>query len=86
MDYQTFRPLTTSDKQISKRCQIEISSQIITFFLQKFKTRKPPNTNSQNQSQSQTQNVPQQASQSVFFNDQPRATLDCSENCPFSIK
>ena len=38
--------------------------------------------NLQNQSQSQNQNVAQQASQSqsVFFNDQPRATLDRSKN------
>ena len=33
--------------------------------------------------QSQNQNVQQQASQSVFFNDQPRATLDRSENYSF---
>ena len=39
--------------------------------------------NSQNQSQSQHQKVPQQASQSVFFNDKPRATLDHSENYQF---
>ena len=34
--------------------------------------------NSQNQSQTQNdiQNVPQQASHTVFFNDQPRATLE----------
>ena len=42
--------------------------------------------NSQNQSQSQHQNVPQQASQSVFFNDKPQATLDHSENYQFFQK
>ena len=35
---------------------------------------------SQNQSQSENQKVPQQTSQPV--NDQPRATLDRSENYP----
>ena len=40
---------------------------------------------SQNQSQAQNynQNVPQQASHTVFFNDQPRATMDHSENYTF---
>ena len=39
---------------------------------------------SQNQSQTQkyNQNVPQQASHTVFFNDQPRDTLGRSENYP----
>ena len=41
--------------------------------------------NGQNQSQTQNyiQNVPQQASHTVFFNDQPRATLDCGKNYQF---
>ena len=49
------------------------------FFLTKPKTTKPPIMNSQNQLQSQNQNVPQHTSQSVFFNNQPRATVDHSE-------
>ena len=44
---------------------------------------KTPNTNSQNQSQSKNQIILKQASRSVFFNDQPRASLDRSENYPF---
>ena len=41
--------------------------------------------NSQNQSQAQNynRNVPQQASHTVIFNDQPRATVDHSGNYPF---
>ena len=41
--------------------------------------------NSQNQSQTRNynQNVLQQASHTVFFNDQPRATMDRIENYPF---
>ena len=39
--------------------------------------------NTQNHSKSQNQNVPQQTSQSVIFNDQPQATLDYSKNYPF---
>ena len=40
---------------------------------------------SQNQSQAQkfNQNVPQQASDTVFFNDESRSTMDRSENYPF---
>ena len=40
--------------------------------------------NSQNQSQAQNynQNVPEQASHTLFFNDQPRVTMDRSENYP----
>ena len=40
---------------------------------------------SQNISQAQNynQNVPQQASHSVFFNYKPQATVDCSENYSF---
>ena len=67
------------DKQINKRHQIEKTSQII----KNSKKNKTPNMNSQNQSQSQYQNVPHQCSQTVFYNDQPRATLDLSENYPF---
>ena len=41
--------------------------------------------NSENQSQAQKHNqkVQQQASHSVLFNNQPRATLDRRENYPF---
>ena len=75
MDYQKFRPVTTS-RQINKRKTSKrnnFSAPNYNFF-QKSKTTKPPITNNQNQSQSQNQNVPQQAPQSVFFNDQRSAT------------
>ena len=52
-------------------------------FFAKFQTTKSPNMSSQNQTQSQNQNIPQQTSQSVTFNDQPEATLDRCENYPF---
>ena len=79
MDYQTFRPVTTA-RQTNKQKTSNgknFSDRIYIFFA-KSKTTKPPHMNSHNQSESQNQNVPQQASQSEFFNDQPRATLDRS--------
>ena len=75
MDYQTIRPVTTL-RQTNKQKTLNrnnFSAPNYNFF-QKSKTRKPPITNNQNQSQSQNQNVPQQAPQSVFFNDQRSAT------------
>ena len=86
MDYQTFRPVTTSrqtNKQ--KRSNRNNFSDHNYNFFQKSKTPKSP-SNSQNQPQTQNQSVPQQASQAVFFNDYPRATLDHNENNPFSHK
>ena len=41
------------------------------------------NSQIQSQSQNYNQNVPQQASRTVFFNDQPLATLGRSKNYPF---
>ena len=84
MDYQTFRPITTSRKTNKQKTSNKnnLSDHNYNFF-QKSEATKPLNTNSQIQSQSQNQNVRQQASQSLFFNHQPRATLVCSENYPF---
>ena len=86
MDYDTFKPVTTS-KQTKKRKtsnRYNFSDHNYNFFLIS-KTTKPPYMNSQNQSQTQNynQNVPQQASHIVFFDDQPRANMDRSENYPF---
>ena len=41
------------------------------------------NSRSQSQAHNYNQNVPQQASHTVVFNNQPRATLDRSEYYPF---
>ena len=85
MDYQTFRPVTMS-RQTNKQKTINrnnFSDHNYIYFFQKSKTTKPPNTNNQNQLKPQNRNVPQQVSQPVFFNDQPRATLDRSEDYPF---
>ena len=83
MDNQKFRPVTIT-RQTNKRKtsnRKNFSDHNYNFF-QKSKSTKSPN-NSQNQPQLQNQNVTQQAFQSIFFNDQPPATLDCSKNYPF---
>ena len=86
MDYQTFKPVTTST-QANKQKTFNINnfSYHNYNFFAKLKTSKPYYMNSQNQSQTQNynRNVPQQASHTVFINDQTRATLDRSENYPF---
>ena len=41
------------------------------------------NIQSQPQAHNHNQNVPQQTSNTVFFNNQPRATTNCSKNYPF---
>ena len=75
-DYQTFRPVTTSRQTNKQKTSNRNNFSDYNYdFFKKSKTTKPPNMNSQNQPQSQNQNIPQQASQSVFFNDQP-LTLD----------
>ena len=86
MDYQSFKPVTTA-KQTNKQktSKRNIFSDLNYNFFAKSKTIKPPYLNSQNQSQAQNynQNVPQHASHTVFFNDQARATMECSKNHPF---
>ena len=84
MEIQTFRLVTTSRQTNKQETSNRITSLIITiFFFAKVENNKTLNTNSHSQSQSQSQNVRQQASQSAFFNDQPRAAPDRSENYPF---
>ena len=88
LDYQTFIPVTTS-RQINKQKtsnRNNFSDQNYNFFA-KSKTTKSPCMNSQKQSQTKNynQNVPQQASHTVFFKDQPPAKLGRSENDPFFL-
>ena len=85
LDSQTFKPVRTSrqtnKQKTSKRNNF--SDHNYNFFA-KSKITKPPYMNSQNQSQAHNykQNVPQQATHTLFFNDQPRVRVDRSENYP----
>ena len=86
MDYQTFRSAATSRRTNKQKIpnRNNLSDHNYKFFAKK-KMAKLPYMISQNQPQAQNcnQQVPQQASYSVFFNDQQRSTVDCSENFPF---
>ena len=85
MDYQTFEPVTSSRQTNKQKLHRNNFSELNHNFFAKPKITKRPLTNSQNQSQAQNyyQNVPQQASPTVFFNDQSRATMDRSKNYQF---
>ena len=85
IDNQTFKTKTTSRQTNKQKTSNRNFSDHYYNFFAKSKTTKPHHKNSQNQSQSQNynQSLPQQASHIVFFNDQPRTTLDRSKNYPF---
>ena len=89
MDYRTFKPITLSRQTYKQKTsnRNNFSDRNYNFF-GKSKTTKYRYMNSQSQPQAQNYNqkVPQQASNTVFFNDQPQATTDRSENYPFSSK
>ena len=86
MDYQTVKPVKTSRQTNKQKTsnRNNFSDDKYKLFA-KSKTTKSPYMNSQSQSQAQnySQNVPQQAFHTVFFNDQPRDALDRSKNYPF---
>ena len=89
IDYQTFEPVTTT-RQTKNESTFDrnIFSDHNSNFFANSKTTKSPYINSQSQSQTQkyNRNVPQQASHTVFFNNQPQATLHRSAVYPFSSK
>ena len=86
MDYQTFKPVTTSRQTTKQKTsnRNNFSDHSCNFFC-KIQNNYTPYMNSQNQSQAQNdnQNVPQQAFHTAFFNDQLQTTTDCSENYHF---
>ena len=85
MDYQKFRPVTKPSYKQKTPQRNNFVEQSYNY-VNRTKTTKISNTNTQNYSYSQSQNIPQGTSNSVFFNDQTRSIQDCSENYTFSNK
>ena len=85
MDYQTFKPVTPS-RQTNKQKTFNrnnFSDQNCNFFAKSKKKNPYTNSQSQPQAQNYNQSVPQQSSNTAFFNDHPQATTDRSKNYPF---
>ena len=81
MDYPTFRPVTKpSYKQ--KTLPGKNFAENNFNHVNRSKTAKPPNMNTQNYSSSQSQDIPQPTSNSVNFNDQTRSSQEQSETYP----
>ena len=82
MDYQAFRPVTKPSYKQKTSPRNNFAEHDFNY-VNRSKTTKPSNMNTQNYSYSQIQNIPQPTSNSVNFNDQPRSSRDQSKNYPF---
>ena len=83
MDYQSFRPVTTSRRTNKQKTSNKnnFSAPNDNFF-QKSKITKPPITNNQNQSQIKMYHNKLLNQYSLTINDQPRAALHRSKIYP----
>ena len=83
MDYQTSRPVTkpSYNQKTSHRNNFAEHNHN---YVNRPKTRKPSNMNTQNYPYSRRHNKLQPTSHSVNFNDQPRSSQEPTENYPFS--
>ena len=82
MDYQTFRPMTKPPQKQRIFSRSNFAEHNYNY-VNRSQTSKPPRTNQHNCSFSQRQNLLQQTSNFVNFNDNPRNPKDPSENYPF---